>query len=499
MRRSLFSITRALSSSIILLSFGGVALAGKLSSAEFTLIQGIRVLKSGLKEVGDIDGNGVVDLVSLTPTENGSAGSIRVYMMKNKDTHLFNRHITTGKWGFNLPLMKGDTFGTSIAKIGDVNGDGVQDIAVGAPGDKAGAVYILMLTKSGSILKSVKISASSDASLRKQLKKNEGFGTVLNAIQDINGDGVKELSVESTDGSKTLIMLSAKGESISSMKFATGVDPKNLQHRLLAGKIRVMPLRIDGMGYDDENALHDEKVQLSHISARAAQAESDNGVGCFFNSTACACREFASASTCLDTVATEDGQTVCLDRPCHPSYKCDCTGTKLCSRKETTESSYQAVPGTTSTKGLSFCDIRPTTMMRTFVVPGAEVPTAASLSGKGKGSGVWTSTRCSCSKKEKFTKSSTKCMDLARKDGNQDICTVRDCRTAHDMVCDVDGKSTCDRKSTTKDIYVNQGNNSVVREVNCSLVSVTLDAIACTENCPKDAEIPEEFDTSPLR
>lgn len=499
MFRCLFSVTRALSTSIILLSLGSVVLAEKLSSADFTLIQGIKVLKSGLKEVGDIDGNGVVDLVSLTPTENGSAGSIRIYMMKNKDKHLFNRHITTGKWGFNLPLSKGDTFGTSVAKIGDINGDGIQDIAVGAPGDKDGAVYILMLTKTGSILKSVKISASSDASLRKQLKKNEGFGTLLNAIQDINGDGVKELSVESTDGSKTLVMLSAKGESISSMKFATGVDPKNLQPRFLTRKIRVMPLRIDGMGDDDGKIIQDEKVQLTHLFARPAQAGSDNDVGCFFNSTACACREFASSSTCLDTVATEDGQTVCLNRPCHPSYKCDCTGTKLCSRKETTESSYQAVPGTPSTKGLAFCEIRPTTLMRTFLVPGADVPTAVSLDGKRNGSGVWTSSRCSCSKKEKFTKSSTKCMDLARKDGSQDICTVRDCRTSHDMVCDVNGKSTCDRKSTTKDIYVNQGNNGVVGEAKCGLVSVTLDSITCTDNCPKDADITEEFDTSPIR
>lgn len=481
---SRFSVSRALTASVLLLSVGGVALPKGDHISKHTLAKKVKHSKPWLKEIGDIDGNGAVDYIALTPTENETAGAVRIYMMKDKESHFFSRLITNHKWGFNMPLKTGDTFGTSVAKIGDVNGDGVQDIAVGAPGDNSdgrhsGAVYILMLKKDGAVLKTVKLSASSDSNLRKQHKNKEGFGTTLTSLQDINGDKIKELSVGSTDGSKTLVLLNKKGDAISSMKFAKNVEPKHLQPRFMTNT-RVRALSSEEMTDSEDEAA--EKKMLTRLSVKALTPAPAAGVGCFFNATACACREFASASTCLDTVATENGQTVCLDRPCHPSYKCDCTGTDLCKREETTESNYQPVPGTPSDKGLAFCEIRPSTMMRTILVPGASVPTSSSLSGHG--SGVWTSKKCSCSLKTSFTNTSTKCLDLKRKNGSQDICTVRDCKKSGDMVCDIDGKSTCTLASSTKEVYVNNGSNGITNEAKCSQVKVTTDIAKCVENCP---------------
>ena len=44
---------------------------------------------------------------------------------------------------------KGSRFGTTIVNIGDISGDGFMDIAVGAPREHNGAVYIFNGGKNG--------------------------------------------------------------------------------------------------------------------------------------------------------------------------------------------------------------------------------------------------------------------------------------------------------------------------------------------------------------
>jgi hypothetical protein len=58
--------------------------------------------------------------------------------------------ISATSGNFSNVLSAGDKFGVSITKIGDLDNDGVTDIAVGAYGDntvgnQAGAFYILYL------------------------------------------------------------------------------------------------------------------------------------------------------------------------------------------------------------------------------------------------------------------------------------------------------------------------------------------------------------------
>ena len=56
--------------------------------------------------------------------------------------------IIPGEGVLEPEYMLNSAFGTSIAPIGDFNGDGIMDIAVGAPfKDLTGVLYILYLTK----------------------------------------------------------------------------------------------------------------------------------------------------------------------------------------------------------------------------------------------------------------------------------------------------------------------------------------------------------------
>ena len=62
-------------------------------------------------------------------------------------------------------LADDDWFGASVANIGDLNGDGVNDLAVGAyyddeGGDDRGAIHIMFMNTDGSVDSTVEINSS---------------------------------------------------------------------------------------------------------------------------------------------------------------------------------------------------------------------------------------------------------------------------------------------------------------------------------------------------
>lgn len=88
-----------------------------------------------------------------------------------------------------------DAFGISVASLGDLDGNGMEDLAVGAPGDSSwrGAVYILFRKTDGSVDHSMKIASSLHGG--PALIVDEGFGANLASLGDIDGDGITDLAV----------------------------------------------------------------------------------------------------------------------------------------------------------------------------------------------------------------------------------------------------------------------------------------------------------------
>ena len=71
--------------------------------------------------------------------------------------------ISDTQGNFTGTLADDDQFGTSVASLGDLDGDGVGDLAVGAildddGGPKRGAVYVLFLNPDGTVKSQQKIS-----------------------------------------------------------------------------------------------------------------------------------------------------------------------------------------------------------------------------------------------------------------------------------------------------------------------------------------------------
>jgi len=95
-------------------------------------------------------------------------------------------------------LSDDDLFGSSIANIGDLNGDGVNDIAVGAyyddeGGPNRGAVHIMFMNTNGSVDSTVVINDSTANG--PTLTDHDYFGRSVASIGDLNGDGVNDIAI----------------------------------------------------------------------------------------------------------------------------------------------------------------------------------------------------------------------------------------------------------------------------------------------------------------
>lgn len=158
---------------------------------------------SALAAIGDMDGNGVPDIVAgAFKDDDGASNAGAVYVLQLKPTGrvLHEQKISMTAGGFVGTLGSGDSFGTSAARIGDLDGDGVVDIAVGAPqhdggGPDRGAIWILFLNADGSVKAQQKIGDDEGGFPAGLLTDGDRFGEALAPLDDLNGDGVLDLAV----------------------------------------------------------------------------------------------------------------------------------------------------------------------------------------------------------------------------------------------------------------------------------------------------------------
>jgi hypothetical protein len=162
-------------------------------------LPGLAYFGSSVATIGDLDGDGVVDLAVGARYDNDNTGSVYVLFLKPDGTAKASQKIASGVGG-GPALDKWDSFGRSVASMGDLDGDGVSDLAVGAAGDDTddfdtGAVYVLFMNNDGTVKSSQKIASNTGGG--PTLVERDAFGTSLAALGDIDGDGVGDLAVGS--------------------------------------------------------------------------------------------------------------------------------------------------------------------------------------------------------------------------------------------------------------------------------------------------------------
>jgi len=143
---------------------------------------------SSVAAAGDVNGDGYDDVIVGAPYyTHGELNEGRSYVFYGSTTGL----ITTEDWSMESDQV-GAAFGSSVAAAGDVNGDGYDDVIVGAPyyakGEMdEGAAYVYYGSATG-LLSRVGWSAESD-----QAYAYYGFSVA--GAGDVNGDGYSDVIV----------------------------------------------------------------------------------------------------------------------------------------------------------------------------------------------------------------------------------------------------------------------------------------------------------------
>ena len=155
-----------------------------------------------VEDIGDLNGDGVHDIaVGVIKDDDGGFNRGAIYIMfLNADGSINDyQKISNTSGNFNANLDDWDIFGTSLAYLGDINNDGLTEIAVAAEYDgdggyRRGAVYILSLETNGTVAEFVKIS-DTQGNFDAPMNDWDVFGSDVAYLGDLNGDGNGDIAV----------------------------------------------------------------------------------------------------------------------------------------------------------------------------------------------------------------------------------------------------------------------------------------------------------------
>ena len=155
---------------------------------------------SSIVDIGDLNSDGVNDLAvgaHLDDEGGGARGAVHIMFMNTDgtvdETVEINSSTTNGP-----TLSNSDFFGRSVANIGDLDGDGVNDLAVGADKDNAGGanrgtIHIIHMNTDGSVDSTVEIN--NETTNGPSMKDQDFFGFAVANIGDLDGNGINDLAV----------------------------------------------------------------------------------------------------------------------------------------------------------------------------------------------------------------------------------------------------------------------------------------------------------------
>ena len=170
------------------------------------------LLGASVSGAGDINGDGFDDVLLGAPGEGGSRqGQVHVFLGSDSGLDTVGGEILTG-------TEVNGQFGEAVAGLGDLNGDGFDDVVIGSPGHplsggglRSGVVQVLQGSAEGLFGVGV-VEAGPGVT---------GFGGMLVAAGDTNGDSLPDFLVHGVGHNDLEEVFLFRGSPVN----ASGVNP----------------------------------------------------------------------------------------------------------------------------------------------------------------------------------------------------------------------------------------------------------------------------------
>lgn len=183
--------------------FSATVNAGALDGSNGFKLSGVAALDqtgSSVSSAGDLNGDGFDDIVigafRADPKGAGSGTSYVVFGGAGGFSADFQLASLDGSNGFRIDgAGAGDNAGRSVSRAGDINGDGLDDLLIGAYGNP-GAAYLIFGSASG-FGPQFDLAAfdKSDGLRIVRVNIGDGAGRSVSGAGDVNGDGFDDLII----------------------------------------------------------------------------------------------------------------------------------------------------------------------------------------------------------------------------------------------------------------------------------------------------------------
>ncbi|MCH8862539.1 MAG: FG-GAP repeat protein [Proteobacteria bacterium] len=153
---------------------------------------------------GDVNGDGLDDLIvgaHFDDPNGGQSGASFVVFGKADGTAVELSDVEQGIGGFVINGVSADDLsGFSVSSAGDVNGDGLDDLIVGAGlddpnGTQSGASFVVFGKADGGVVELSDIEAGIGGFVINGVSAGDQSGRSVSSAGDVNGDGLDDLIV----------------------------------------------------------------------------------------------------------------------------------------------------------------------------------------------------------------------------------------------------------------------------------------------------------------
>ena len=173
-----------------------------------------------MASIADLNGDGKAEVLIGAPGSDATganAGAAYVVFGKATDTAVALANVTAGTGGFRITgEAAGDTAGSALTSVGDMNGDGLAEIVVGAYGNDAGgvdagAVYVVFGKATTTGVSLTTVAAGTGGFRITGATAGAHIGSAVANIGDINGDGRGDLLIGAPGANEAYVVFGQAG------------------------------------------------------------------------------------------------------------------------------------------------------------------------------------------------------------------------------------------------------------------------------------------------